>query len=98
VARAKSTLQPRRLLDKPRAPGRPQPGRGPTAGATTNEPIVLDDLPDVVPVTGPELEAKPISAPSSTGYWRASRLQAPGSPFSTATPGSPSGPPVLDRD
>ena len=30
--------------------------RGPKAGAPTDEPIVLDNLPEVIPVTAPELE------------------------------------------
>ena len=30
--------------------------RAPKAGAATDEPIVLDNLPEVIPVTAPELE------------------------------------------
>jgi hypothetical protein len=30
--------------------------RGPKAGAATDEPVVLDNLPEVIPVSAPELE------------------------------------------
>lgn len=56
MARANSTHQPQRLRDKPRAHVRPQPQRGAATGATTDEPVVLDDLPALIPVTGSELE------------------------------------------
>lgn len=53
VARAKSTHQ---LRSKPRAPDLAQPECGPIAGGTIDEPSMLDDLPEVIPVTGPELD------------------------------------------
>lgn len=53
VARAKSTHQ---LRGKPRAPNLAQPECGPIAGGTIDEPSVLDDLPEVIPVTGRELD------------------------------------------
>lgn len=56
MARAKNTPHPRRLPDKPRAPDLPQPERGQAAAATTDEPIVVDDLPEMIPVIGPELD------------------------------------------
>lgn len=33
-----------------------QPEYGPITGGTIDEPNVLDDLPEVIPVTGPELD------------------------------------------
>jgi len=53
VARAKSTHQ---LRGKPRAPNLARPECSPIAGGTTDEPSVLDDLPEMIPVTGPELD------------------------------------------
>lgn len=34
----------------------PQPERGPMATSTANESSVVDDLPELIPVTGPELD------------------------------------------
>ncbi len=56
MARAKSASRPRQLQDKPPAPFLPQPECRPTAGATTDDPVVVDNLPAVIPVTGPELD------------------------------------------
>jgi hypothetical protein len=53
VARARNTARPR---DKPHAPNLAQLECGPIGGGTTDEPSVLDDLPEVIPVTGPELD------------------------------------------
>lgn len=52
MARAKSTHQ----RGKPCAPNLAQPEYGPITGGTIAEPSVLDDLPEVIPVTGPELD------------------------------------------
>ena len=52
VAMAKSTHQRR----KPCAPDLAQPEYGPITGGTIDEPSVLDDLPELIPVTGPELD------------------------------------------
>lgn len=56
VARAKNTARRRPLRDKPRAPNLSQPECRPTAEAATDEPVVLDDLPELIPVTGPEVD------------------------------------------
>jgi len=53
VARSKSTHP---LRGKRCAPDLVQPEYGPIAGGTIDEPNVLDDLPEVIPVTGPELD------------------------------------------
>lgn len=53
VARAESAHQ---LRGKPCAIDPAQPECGPIAGGTIDEPSVLDDLPEVIPVTGPELD------------------------------------------
>lgn len=52
VARAKSIHQ---LRSKP--PNLAQPECGPIAGDAIVEPSVLDDLPEVIPVAGRELDA-----------------------------------------
>jgi hypothetical protein len=33
-----------------------QPEHSPTTGGTIDQPSVIDDLPEVIPVTGPELD------------------------------------------
>lgn len=54
MARAKSTLRWRKLQgDSLNTPGHSK--RGPKVGAATDEPIVLDKLPELIPVTVPEL-------------------------------------------
>lgn len=53
AARAKSTHQ---MRGKPCAPDPAQPEYGPITGGTIDEPSVLDDLPEVIPVIGPELD------------------------------------------
>src|SRR5665647_2454825 len=55
VAKVKGTLRPRKVQGDPlNTPGHSE--RGPTVGAAADEPIVLDDLPEVIPVARPELE------------------------------------------
>ena len=56
VAKAGNIASPRRRPDESRAPDAPKPQRCPTAGAATIEPTVVDNLPDVIPVTMPELD------------------------------------------
>ena len=56
VARARNTARPRLLRDKPQAPDLSQPECGQTVAVTTDEPILVDDLPEMIPVTGPELD------------------------------------------
>jgi hypothetical protein len=56
VAKARNTARQPMMQDKPRAPDLPQPERGPSAGATADHPIVVDNLPEVIPVAGPELD------------------------------------------
>lgn len=56
VAKARNIAPPRRLQDKSQAPDAP-PRRGrPTTGATTNEPTVVDNLPELIPATIPVLD------------------------------------------
>ena len=55
MVRAKGTLRSRKLQGDPlNTPGHSK--RGPKVGAATDEPIVLDDLPGLIPVTRRELE------------------------------------------
>jgi hypothetical protein len=56
VAKARNIARSRRPQDKSRAPDGPQPRCCPAASATTNEPIVVEDLPEVMPVAVPELD------------------------------------------
>lgn len=57
VAKARNIAPPRRPEQAPRAPDLPRPGRvRTTSGAATDAPIVVDDLPDAIPVTAAELE------------------------------------------
>ena len=45
-----------RLRGEFHAPDLAQPEYGPITGGTIGQPSVLDDLPEVIPVTGPELD------------------------------------------
>lgn len=56
MARARNNARPRPLRDKPHAPDLSPPECRPTADAATDESVVLDDLPELIPVTGPELD------------------------------------------
>ncbi len=96
VARAKSTHQPR---GKPRAPNLARHECGPIAGGTTDEPSVLDDLPEVIPVAGRELDV----IETYLGNLIDRLLIEPASdravtPAPASNRGYPSGPPALDRD
>jgi hypothetical protein len=99
VARTKTTPRPRRLLDQPRAPDLPQPEHVRTmSGATTDEPIVVDDLPEVLPVTGPELNVietylgglidRLLTDASSDGAATPSPTSSPGMPIQGSRPRS----------
>jgi hypothetical protein len=96
VAGAKSTHQPR---GKPRAPNLARHECGPIASGTTDEPRVLDDLPEMIPVTGPELDV----IETYLGNLIDRLLMEPAAdravaPTPTSNRGYPSGPPALDRD
>lgn len=86
VAMAKSTHQ---LRGKPCAPDLAQPEYGPITGGTIDEPNVLDDLPEVIPVTGPELDV----IETYLGNLIDQFLLGTASDASTST-----GHPALDRD
>ncbi len=95
MAKVKSPDQPQR--EPLAAQDRPFK-RGPKAGAATDEPIVLDNLPELIPVTGPELEVIETYLGTLIDGLLAERPQAQRSPFSLLILGSPSGAPVLDRN
>jgi hypothetical protein len=87
VARTKTTQRPRRQ-DKPAAPD-PQE-LGSTAGATTHEPVVVDDLPDVVPVIGRELEVIEVYLGTLIdGLLAEARAASAARPIPIANPGQP---------
>lgn len=95
-ARAKSTHQ---LRGKPRAPNLAQHECGPIAGGTTDELSVLDDLPEMIPVTRAELDV----IETYLGNLIDRLLMDPASdravtPAPPPIEGYPSGPPALDRD
>jgi hypothetical protein len=68
------------------------------SGAATDEPIVLDNLPEMVPVTGPELD----TIETYLGNLIDGLLAGAGSGNAVKSPspygGKPSAPPALDRD
>ena len=89
-SRAKDTHRPRRLQDEPGAPKLPQPECGSTAGAAADEPGVLDDLPELVPVTGPELDVIEIYLGSLIdGLLTDAGSEGAVTPSSTSNPGTP---------
>jgi hypothetical protein len=67
-------------------------------GAAADRPIVLDDLPGVIPVTGPELEVIETYLGGLIDRLLMDAASARAmAPVSTNF-GKPSGPPALDRD
>jgi len=64
--------------------------RGPKAGAATDEPIVLDNLPELIPVTGPELEViETYLGTLIDGLMADATPASPAKPVLAANPGKP---------
>lgn len=90
VAKAGNIAPSRRSRDKSRAPDAPQPQRCPAEGATTNEPNVVDDLAEMIPVTAPELDVIETNLGGLIdGLLTVGGSEGAGTPSSTSNPGMP---------
>lgn len=98
VASTKNTARRCRLRDKPRALDLLQPECRSTAGPATDEPVVLDDLPERIPVTGPELDVIETYVRNLIDRLLMDAASDRAVTPSRPTQGCPSTPPALDRD
>jgi hypothetical protein len=90
VAKARNIAPSRRSQVKSRTPDAPKPRRCPAAGATTIEPNVVDNLPEVIPVTVPELDViETYLGGLIDGLLTNTGSEAAGAPSSTSNPGMP---------